>query len=220
MLVYTISFFIKEIYFCILKCIFYYIYKYDKKFTKLKIMKKHVLVIWVFITFLLNVIGTFTPFQFLTVNEDLTLEFSRMGITFQFASTLFVTCVAGAKAAVYGQIFYFIFGLIGEPVYINGTTLEMLQEPSFGYIIGSIIASRIIGNSIIKHKITFLNFFLHCIYGLSIIHFFGLIGLLLYSNSGIVWFSSIIKYSIIPLPSQLILISLTSFLAFLFRKLL
>nr|YP_009504608.1 biotin transporter BioY [Cyanophora biloba]AWW13812.1 biotin transporter BioY [Cyanophora biloba] len=180
------------------------------------------IIIWTFIGFLLNIIATFTPFEvpFLDITKGSNIEFLGMGINLQIASLLFVSCVGGATASKYAQLLYLVMSIIGEPLYINGSAFDMFQEPTFGYIIGCIFASETVGKKAFESKLNLLNILKSCYIGLFIIHLCGFVGLLLFAPTGIIWISFILKYSLIPLPSQFVLVFLTSILAFLFRRIL
>lgn len=178
------------------------------------------IIIWTFIGFLLNVISNFTPFELpiYDLADNTNTTYLRMGISLQVATNLFVSCVSGPIAAKYAQLLYFAMGIVGEPLYMTGGTYDMFQEPSFGYVLGSFWATDKVGKKVFETKLSLLNILQSSYIGLFTIHFGGFIGLLLFSRTSDIWRAYLIKYSVIPFPSQVILIFFTSILAFLFRK--
>nr|NP_043253.1 hypothetical protein CypaCp116 [Cyanophora paradoxa]P48331.1 RecName: Full=Uncharacterized 21.2 kDa protein in psbX-ycf33 intergenic region; AltName: Full=ORF188 [Cyanophora paradoxa]AAA81284.1 orf188 [Cyanophora paradoxa] len=183
---------------------------------------KSFIIIWTFIGFLLNLLALFTPFELplFDIADKTNTTYLRMGISFQVASNLFISCVSGATPAKYAQILYLIIGIFGEPLYMTGNSYDMTQDPSWGYVIGSFGASERAGEKAFEKKLSLLNILISSYSGLFVIHAYGAIGLLLHSKSWEHWKSYLIMYSLIPLPSQLVMIFLTSILAFLFRKIL
>jgi biotin transport system substrate-specific component len=51
----------------------------------------------------------------------------------------------GSKLGALSQLIYVVLGLIGIPVFTKGGGLSYIFEPSFGYLIGFILAACIIG---------------------------------------------------------------------------
>lgn len=181
---------------------------------------KSFIAIWTLIGFLLNIITTFTPFELPIYDfaDNANTTYLRMGISLQVASNLFISCVSGPIAAKYAQMLYFGVCMVGEPLYMTGGTYDMFQEPSFGYVMGSFWATDTVGQKVFETKLSLSNILKSSYIGLLTIHGGGLFGLLLYSRTYDIWRGYIVHYSVIPFPSQVALIFLTSILAFLVRK--
>lgn len=91
--------------------------------------------------------------------------------------------ILGGKKAMLSQILYVLLGLIGCPIFTNGGGPQYIFQPTFGYLIGFIIASYAIGSYIsIKKVINFRNLFVGNLLGLAIIYFIGVIYLYLINN--------------------------------------
>ncbi len=60
--------------------------------------------------------------------------------------------VLGAKLGALSQILYVVMGLIGIPIFTEGGGLYYIFKPTFGYLIGFIVASFVIGELSSKIK--------------------------------------------------------------------
>lgn len=78
------------------------------------------------------------------------------------------------KYAYISQILYMLLGLMGLPIFTSGGGGLYFLSPTFGYIIGFIISSFITGHIAQANKIDeFKKLFLLSIFGIIIIHVFG-----------------------------------------------
>ncbi len=103
----------------------------------------------------------------IAVGAFIKLPISIVPITLQ---TLFVI-LAGLvlkKKAVYSVLIYILFGLLGLPVFTNGGGLLYVLMPSFGYLLGFLICSYIVGY---YH----FSVILRCVLGMLLIYFIGMI---------------------------------------------
>lgn len=91
--------------------------------------------------------------------------------------------VLGAKLGALSQILYVVIGLIGIPIFTEGGGLYYIFKPTFGYLIGFIVASFVIGklSSKIK-KISFIKSLLCILSGLFFVYLFGVLHLYLIYN--------------------------------------
>lgn len=65
--------------------------------------------------------------------------------TLQFMFCAFAGIFLGSKLGMLSQLLYVCIGLIGIPVFTQGGGLGYIFKPTFGYLIGFIIAAFIIG---------------------------------------------------------------------------
>ena len=89
--------------------------------------------------------------------------------------TLFVFLsglLLGGKRGAIAAAVYMLLGLIGVPVFAKGGGLWYVLEPSFGYIIGFVAASFVIGIISEKNK-SFLNMLFASLVGIFIVYLFG-----------------------------------------------
>lgn len=99
-------------------------------------------------------------------------------ITLQIVFALMSGLVLGAKRGMLSQLLYIILGLIGLPVFTSGGGPQYILSPTFGYLIGMIFASYIVGKlreSI--ERITILKLFVISMVGIGVIYIFGLVHL-------------------------------------------
>ena len=104
----------------------------------------------------------------IAVGAFIKIPVSIVPITLQ---TLFVV-LAGLmlkKQAVYSVLLYVTMGLIGLPVFTAGGGLSYVLIPSFGYLLGFIIASWYIGRHQDKDLI------IRCCIGLLVIYIVGIV---------------------------------------------
>lgn len=98
-------------------------------------------------------------------------------ITLQFLFTAFAGIFLGAKLGALSQIIYILIGLVGVPVFTQGGGLSYIFKPSFGYLIGFILAAYIIGkfaeNIKMNSKYSIYKLFIGCLIGLALIYAIG-----------------------------------------------
>lgn len=137
-------------------------------------------------------------------------------ITLQF---LFVALSGVLLGPIYGavsQLLYVVLGLIGLPVFTSGGGLSYIFTPSFGYLIGFILAAFVIGKMVYNKKPTFVRILLSCILGLIIIYLIGTVYLYIilnYISGKPVTFLQSIKLGVLMfIPGDLAKCVLTAFL--------
>lgn len=103
--------------------------------------------------------------------------------TLQFLFCAMAGIILGPKLGALSQILYVIIGLIGVPVFTEGGGLYYIFKPTFGYLIGFIVAAYVIGKftSIIK-ELTFIKVLLSVLSGLFFVYLFGVIHLYIIYN--------------------------------------
>lgn len=94
--------------------------------------------------------------------------------TLQYFFCAIGAILLGSKLGALSQILYVFVGLIGIPIFTQGGGPQYILQPTFGYLLGFILASFIIGKITenIK-KLTLLKIFFSCLCGLAIIYIFG-----------------------------------------------
>lgn len=92
----------------------------------------------------------------------------------QIPILMFVCAILGKKQAITSVFLYIILGLTLFPVFALGGGLHYVTEYSFGYILAYIPAVLISGQ-FLKLKYSWLNMFLASLFGVLIIHFCGII---------------------------------------------
>lgn len=79
------------------------------------------------------------------VAAQLKLEIGVVPITMQTLAVLLSGALLGSKRGALSQITYFLMGLAGLPWFARGGGMAYLMSPTFGYIIGFVLAAYSIG---------------------------------------------------------------------------
>lgn len=96
----------------------------------------------------------------------------------QIPVLMFVCSMLGKKMALTSTILYILAGLTIVPVFAMGGGLQYIGEYSFGYIF-AYIPAIIIAGQFLRKKYTFLTMFLAALTGVLIIHFCGILYMML-----------------------------------------
>jgi biotin transporter BioY len=80
------------------------------------------------------------------VSAKIKMEIGAVPITMQTLTVLLSAGLLGKKRATLSQITYFLGGLIGIPWFSRGGGMIYIMSPTFGYIIGFIVATFLIGS--------------------------------------------------------------------------
>ncbi|AJA46882.1 putative biotin transporter BioY [Clostridium pasteurianum DSM 525 = ATCC 6013] len=103
--------------------------------------------------------------------------------TLQFLFCAMAGIVLGPKLGALSQALYVLIGLIGIPVFTEGGGLYYIFKPTFGYLIGFIIAAYIIGMLSRKvENLTFVKTLLCILSGLFFVYLFGVVHLYIIYN--------------------------------------
>ncbi|HCW04799.1 MAG TPA: BioY family transporter [Clostridium sp.] len=96
-------------------------------------------------------------------------------ITLQVFFVILSALLLGKYYGALSQIIYIALGLIGIPVFTNGSGIGYVMQPSFGYLLGFVPAAFLIGYLAeqIKKK-NFFNLLLCCVLGIVIDYLVGL----------------------------------------------
>ena len=95
--------------------------------------------------------------------------------TMQFFFSSMSGIVLGSKKGALSQLFYVLIGLIGIPVFTKGGGPQYIFQPTFGYLIGLIIAAFVIGKvAELKNK-NFENLLIGNFLGIFFIYLIGVI---------------------------------------------
>lgn len=103
--------------------------------------------------------------------------------TLQFFFCAYSGIFLGAKNGFYSQLLYVTIGLIGIPVFALGAGPAYILQPTFGYLLGFMACSYVIGRfSQNLSKITFPKIFSAVLLGLCFVYLFGVAYLYLIIN--------------------------------------
>lgn len=100
-------------------------------------------------------------------------------VTLQFFFCALAGVILGPKKAALAELLYVLMGLMGLPVFTKGGGIGYIAQPTFGYIIGFILAAFVIGklfetfNSDLS-RISFIKTYVSMLCGVLVIYAFGL----------------------------------------------
>ena len=119
------------------------------------------------------------------ISSKLMVEIGPVPITLQTLVVLLSVAFLGKKRAVASQITYILGGLLGLPWFSRGGGIAYILNPSFGYILGFVLASYSIGALLEKG------------WGKNIGSFFlvMLIGNCLIYVPGLLWLGNFVEFS-------------------------
>jgi len=75
----------------------------------------------------------------------LKIEIGLVPITFQTFSVLLAGALLGSKRGAFSQLTYLILGLAGFPWFARGGGIQYILSPTFGYLIGFVLAAYLVG---------------------------------------------------------------------------
>ncbi|MDB9312390.1 biotin transporter BioY [Spirulina sp. CS-785/01] len=186
-------------------------------------------VLWAIIGLALTIGGTLIPAAITNVpwhwSED-GLQVHPLMVTCQVGAVLLVGCLGGETAGAIAQLAYLILGLFWQPIFTHGGGLEYIQEPTFGYLLGFIPGAWLCGRIAFRTHAKLETLALSSFAGLFTIHGAGvlyLMGLHLFSPIGdgiLALIHAILRYSLYPLPGQLVVVCAVSVIAFFLRRIL
>lgn len=97
----------------------------------------------------LNIVKDFTLILSLTlltaISAKTKIEIGLVPITMQTLAVLLSGALLGSKRGVLVQITYLLSGLAGIPWFARGGGIQYILNPTFGYIIGFILAAWFVG---------------------------------------------------------------------------
>jgi biotin transporter BioY len=79
------------------------------------------------------------------ISAKLKIEIGPVPITGQTFAVLLSGALLGAKRGALSQIFYLLGGLAGVPWFSRGGGIAYLMSPTFGYIVGFVLAAFFVG---------------------------------------------------------------------------
>lgn len=110
----------------------------------------------------------------IAIGAFIKIPVSIVPITLQTLFVVMAAMILGPRKAVTSVLLYIIIGLLGIPVFANGGGLAYVLQPSFGYLLGFVLAAWFIG-SLTKLKIGFWKSLLISVAGMLIIYLLGMI---------------------------------------------
>ncbi|MFA9422375.1 MAG: biotin transporter BioY [Sedimentibacter sp.] len=148
-------------------------------------------------------IGIFTALT--AMGAFISIPIGPVPITLQSFFVLLSGIILGSKKAMFSQLAYIMLGLVGLPIFAGFSGgLQTIFKPSFGFLIGCILAAYCVGRFIENKSKTTKNISLAIIIGTLIIYAVGLpymyyvLNIMLSSNLNIVKILQIGMFVFIP----------------------
>ena len=94
--------------------------------------------------------------------------------TLQFFFVLLAGILLGGKRGAMAAGCYVALGLAGFPIFAAGGGIGYIFRPSFGYLVGFVLAALITGILCEKRRNSFGNFFLSCLAGFAVTYGVGI----------------------------------------------
>lgn len=117
------------------------------------------------------------------IGAFITIPIPVVPFTLQFLFCAFAGILLGAKLGALSQLLYVLIGLLGLPVFTQGGGIGYILKPTFGYLIGFIVAAYVIGKITEKIKVlTIKNSLCSILIGLFFVYLFGVVHLYLIKN--------------------------------------
>ena len=138
----------------------------------------------------------------MVIGAFLKIPFPFVPLTFQPFFCALSGILLGARLGALSQLIYLCIGLAGAPVFAYGGGITYIFNPTFGYLVGFVAASFVIGKMGEKlQNITFIKVFYILVTGLIVINLIGVPYFYLiknlYLNEGV---SALYVISVIFLP--------------------
>jgi biotin transport system substrate-specific component len=153
-----------------------------------------------------------------------TWAIAPLPITLQVPALLLTALVCGHRSALLAAVAYLTLGLLELPVFHGGGGSAYLLDPGFGYLAGFVPAGWLAGKLARQPGMNdVLKLTGSAAFGLLVIQLCGVLNLLLGALAGR-WRGDLLQllvtYSLVPLPSQLLLCTAVAVLALVLRRVL
>ncbi len=141
----------------------------------------------------------------MVVCSKISFNIGIISLTLQTFAVVIISLLLGWKKAGIVFLTYIIMGLIGIPVFSTGGGFQYVLAPSFGFIVGFLVASLIIGSNFGKSK------------WMKVVK--GIIGLLVLDIIGMIYMYIILKYYLESPKASVIYVIEAGFLPFILKDL-
>ncbi|MCR5349745.1 MAG: biotin transporter BioY [Acholeplasmatales bacterium] len=152
----------------------------------------------------------------LIISSKIAINIGIIDMTLQTFSVIIISLILKYKKAFIVFFTYIIMGLIGFNVFSNGGGIYYVLKPSFGFILGFLLSSIVVGSNFYKDKK--IAYYIKAVLGLLIIDIVGLIYMYMILNIYMDKSYSIMKIlSIGLLPfivKDIISVSISAFVAY------
>ncbi len=171
---------------------------------------------------MLIIVCAMIPSSVIVPQGDLSLSIIPLNSNWQIQGLLLTSLICGPQIGTISAISYLIIGLFYLPVFHGGGSVGYLLTHEFGYLLGFIPAAWTCGFLANQNsKPNLINYSIYTALSLCIVHFIGIIYLVvgkIYWN----WIDNlsdlIIINTLIPFPTQLLLCITISLLSIILKR--
>lgn len=153
----------------------------------------------------------------MSISSYIKIPTPLLPVTLQTAMCMLTVLTLGQKRAFVAIFCFIMGGLIGLPLFSSGGGFSYVFRVTFGYLIGFLLSTLVVGALIKNKKYTFRNCFVATIFGVLVVHIVGTTYMYFLMNYYLVTPISIGKAmlvgSIMFLPTDIILSALACVLA-------
>ena len=184
------------------------------------------LIIWssALASLMVIIVGGMLPTAIWLPKTDLISQAISLNSSWQVPAILLSALTCGASTTLIAIFAYLTIGLFYLPIFHSGGSIGYLMTPEFGYLAGLIPASIITGKIALRQKKDkLIGFTLAAATGIAVIHISGVLILIIGSIFHLRHFNIsdlFISYTLVPLPTQLILCPSVALISIFIKKLL
>ncbi len=154
----------------------------------------------------------------IAIGAFITIPIPIIPLSMQDMFVLLAAVLLGPKWGCVSVCIYLFMGLAGIPIFTQGGGIGYVLRPTFGFLLGYIPASVLVGKLCYKEDENpgFKRILLSCLAGIAVIYFFGTVYLYLlnrlYLGNTIALWPMILACDIQPLPGDIIKCILTAWI--------
>ena len=145
----------------------------------------------------------------IAVGAFVTIHIPLVPLSLQDMFVLLAAVLLGPKWGCLSVCIYLLMGLAGLPIFTQGGGIGYFLRPTFGYLLGYIPASYLVGKMTeTKEPPSFKKILFACFAGIAVIYFFGTVYLFLlnkfYLGNTIALGPMLLACDVQPLPGDII----------------
>ena len=173
---------------------------------------------------MLIIVSSLIPSYIILPQEDLSLSIIPLQSNWQIQGLFLISLLCGPRIGAISAISYLILGLFYLPIFNGGGSIGYILTNEFGYLLGFVPAAWTCGYLAKKNsKANLINYSFYTGLSLCIVHFIGIIYLVLGSIFGN-WieniFDLILINTLIPFTTQLLLCISISLISIILKRIL
>lgn len=154
----------------------------------------------------------------ITIGSKITIPSPIVPFTLQWMFVALSGMLLGSRLAPMSMTVYVLLGLVGLPVFTKGGGISYVLSPTFGYLIGFIIASYIIGKSVenMGNRIVFWRMMIAMAASLLVLYTIGVTYMYListlYLGKALTFYNAVLYGALLFIPTDVISATLCSIL--------